>query len=132
MEDAVERHFDSSNSDPFVWFDVFSVSQHKSDFLDFKFKWSQGTFLNAVGYMGHVLMVMLPWNEQTGAILSWKEESPTTLTRFDASSRLAAARPHICRLATHRDSLSMPALLCFTASLLLGIQQKGRPPPPLP
>jgi tetratricopeptide (TPR) repeat protein len=65
--DAVERHFRGSNEDPSIWFDVFSVSQHKSQTRDFN--WWQSTFLSAVGSMGRVLMVMQPWDR------------PTTLTR---------------------------------------------------
>jgi GTPase SAR1 family protein/tetratricopeptide (TPR) repeat protein len=65
--DAVERHFKGSEQDPYIWFDIFSVSQHKSESRDIN--WWQSTFQNAVGCMGQVLMVMQPW------------DNPTTLTR---------------------------------------------------
>ncbi len=55
--DAVERRFKDSGTDPSVWFDEFSVSQHKSGSRTFD--WWQSTFLNAVGSMNHVLMAKL-------------------------------------------------------------------------
>ena len=67
--DAVERHFLNSGKDPFIWFDVFSVSQHKSQSRDFH--WWQSTFFNAVGAMGHVLMVMHPWDDPTTLKRAW-------------------------------------------------------------
>jgi GTPase SAR1 family protein/tetratricopeptide (TPR) repeat protein len=65
--DAVERHFKEGKQDPYIWFDVFSVSQHKSESRDIN--WWQSTFQEAVGCMRQVLMVMQPW------------DNPTTLTR---------------------------------------------------
>ena len=75
--DAAKRFFklskhENSDSDPFIWFDIFSVSQHKAETRPFE--WWNTAFLNAVGSMGKVLMMMQPF--KVGETPSW-----TTLTR---------------------------------------------------
>ncbi len=57
--DAVERRF-CGIKDLVVWFDVFSVSQHKSGQRNFA--WWNSTFLNAVGSMDELVMVVQPWH----------------------------------------------------------------------
>jgi tetratricopeptide (TPR) repeat protein len=99
--DATERHFAGKGKDPYVWFDIFSVSQHKSDVRSFH--WWQSTFLNAVGAMGQVVMVMLPW------------KSPTALTRvwciFEAYC-CEATHGHFSVAMTQQESDKMIAEIC--------------------
>ncbi len=68
--DAVERRFHSSpDPDPVVLFDVFSVSQHKSGEREFAC-WNS-TFLNAVGSMGEVVVVLQPWRKPVPFTRVW-------------------------------------------------------------
>ena len=68
--DAMLRRF--KGEDPFIWFDVFSVSQHKSEGRPCE--WWNTIFLNAVGDIGRVLMMMQPF--ENGGLKAW-----FTLTR---------------------------------------------------
>ena len=65
--DALSRHFDGA--DPVLWFDVFSVSQHKADVRPFE--WWNTTFLSAVGMMGRVVMVLQPWDRPVTLGRAW-------------------------------------------------------------
>ena len=106
--DAVQRHFKDSGEDPSIWFDIWSVSQHKSSSRDFN--WWQSTFLNAIGAMGRVLMVMLPW------------DCPKTLTRvwciFEAYSCEATQSRFIVTM-TEEESKKLVAEICRNPVSLL-------------
>lgn len=52
-----------------VWFDVFSNSQHDTGTKPFE--WWCGTFMNAVGSMGNVLMIILPWSNPIALTRAW-------------------------------------------------------------
>jgi hypothetical protein len=70
--EAVERRFQLGSTDPkdpVLWFDVFSVSQHKLGERDFD--WWNSTFLNAVGSMDEVVMVMQPWRAPISLTRVW-------------------------------------------------------------
>jgi GTPase SAR1 family protein len=58
--EAAKEFFASQNPDhdPTIWFDVFSVSQHKS--AGRSFEWWNSVFLGAVGDIGRVLMIIPP------------------------------------------------------------------------
>ena len=73
--DAAQRFF-KNGEDPYIWFDIFSVSQHKSDLRNFE--WWNSIFLNAVGDIGKVLMMMQPFQTTVKdvSLPPW-----TTLTR---------------------------------------------------
>jgi GTPase SAR1 family protein/tetratricopeptide (TPR) repeat protein len=106
--DAVERHFKGSKKDPYIWFDIFSVSQHKSESRDIK--WWQSTFLNAVGCMGQVLMVMHPW------------DNPTTLTRVWCIFEIYASeatQSRFCVVMTEDESNRLVADMCKDPEALL-------------
>ena len=60
--------------DPFIWFDIFSVSQHKAEIRPFE--WWNSAFLNAVGSIGKVLMLMQPFSDEKTDTCAW-----VTLTR---------------------------------------------------
>jgi len=60
--------------DPIIWFDVFSVSQHKADIRPFE--WWNSAFLNAVGSIGKVLMLVQPFDDEETGTCAW-----VTLTR---------------------------------------------------
>ncbi|KAJ3100866.1 Kinesin light chain 3 [Phlyctochytrium bullatum] len=55
--------------DPILWFDLFSNSQH--DTAVKPFGWWKGTFLNAVGKIGKVVMVMMPWDAPIPLTRAW-------------------------------------------------------------
>uniref|UniRef100_A0A7S0QJD3 TIR domain-containing protein n=1 Tax=Cryptomonas curvata TaxID=233186 RepID=A0A7S0QJD3_9CRYP len=107
--DAVERRFLSSAvPDPVVWFDVFSVSQHRSDERDFT--WWNSTFLNAVGSMGEVVVVLQPWR------------APVPLTRvwciFEAYAA-EATRSHFSIAVTEAEASDLVNTICSNPSTLL-------------
>merc|ERR1711991_317115 len=66
--DALQYHF-SSEPDVYIWFDLFSNNQHKTSSLPFKW-WSE-TFLNAIGKLGRVVMVLSPWNNPIPFTRAW-------------------------------------------------------------
>jgi hypothetical protein len=110
--DAVDRRFQvgggARSEDPVLWFDVFSVSQHKSDERDFT--WWNSTFLNAVGSMGEVVMVMQPWH------------APVTLARvwciFEAYAA-EATRSRFSIAMTAKEASELVRAICKDPSSLL-------------
>ena len=63
---------------PFYWFDCISVDQHAAQ--SFPREWWSTTFRDAIGAMGHTVMVLAPW------------ERPYTLTRAWCLRRAPANR----------------------------------------
>ena len=61
--DAAKEFFtrQTPNHDPVIWFDVFSVSQHKS--ANRSFEWWNNVFLGAVGDIGRVLIIIPPFEQ---------------------------------------------------------------------
>jgi tetratricopeptide (TPR) repeat protein len=66
--DALEAFF-SSEPDVIIWFDVFSVNQHKTENLPFEF-WSI-SFKSAVQDFGRTVMVLSPWNDPIPLTRGW-------------------------------------------------------------
>ena len=66
--DALQHHF-SSEPDVYIWFDLFSNNQHKAPNLPFE--WWSDTFLNAIGKLGRVVMVLSPWNNPIPFTRAW-------------------------------------------------------------
>jgi hypothetical protein len=58
--------------DPIIWFDIFSVSQHKS--ANRSFEWWNNVFLGAVGDIGRVLIIVPPFEQHA------KENLPAWFT----------------------------------------------------
>ncbi len=109
MAEAVERRFrGGAEPDPVVWLDAFSVSQHKSG--DRGFEWWNSTFLNAVGSMGEVVMVIQPWR------------APVPLTRawciFEAYAA-EATRSRFSIAMTGGQAADLVATVCADPSMLL-------------
>jgi hypothetical protein len=70
--DAAEAFFGArqdSERDPVVWFDVFSVSQHKAGVRPFE--WWSSVFLNSIGSIGRVLMAMQPLDDGATGVGAW-------------------------------------------------------------
>jgi hypothetical protein len=121
VADAVERRFrvgggaGAEDSDPVLWFDVFSVSQHKSGERDFA--WWNSTFLNAVGSMGEVVMVMQPWS------------APVPLTRvwciFEAYAA-EATRSRFSVAMTKEEASDLVAAICADPAALLATLRRVR------
>ena len=79
--DSAKRHFSDSGKDPVIWFDVFSVSQHKAQTRPFE--WWNTAFLNAIGTIGKVLMLIQPFESTVSMADGTSEHLPawTTLTQ---------------------------------------------------
>ena len=56
VADAIKVHFADSNKDLGIWFDLFSVSQHKVEVRPFE--WWNSAFLDAIREIGKVLMLV--------------------------------------------------------------------------
>jgi hypothetical protein len=68
--DAAEVFFgQTQEQDPVVWFDVFSVSQHKAGVRPFE--WWSSVFLNSIGSIGRVLMAMQPLDDGATQVKAW-------------------------------------------------------------
>eukprot|EP00291_Cryptomonas_curvata_P009238 CAMPEP_0172198962 /NCGR_PEP_ID=MMETSP1050-20130122/28407_1 /TAXON_ID=233186 /ORGANISM="Cryptomonas curvata, Strain CCAP979/52" /LENGTH=1402 /DNA_ID=CAMNT_0012875899 /DNA_START=67 /DNA_END=4275 /DNA_ORIENTATION=- len=76
--------------DPIIWFDVFSVSQHKAEIRPFE--WWNSAFLNAVGSIGKVLMLIQPFEDETTDTCAW-----VTLTRVWCVFELFACESTLSR-----------------------------------
>ena len=78
--DSAKLHFSDSDQDPVIWFDVFSVSQHKAQLRPFE--WWNSAFLNAIGVIGKVLMLIQPFESTVSMADGTLENLPawTTLT----------------------------------------------------
>ena len=70
--DAAKNHF--QDQDPFIWFDLFSVSQHKAEIRPFE--WWNVAFFNTISEIRTVLMLMQPFEDSETGTEAW-----TTLTR---------------------------------------------------
>ena len=65
---ALKTYF-ADNHDTIVWFDVFSVNQHKAGETDFQ--WWSSTFKEAIRQFGHTVMVLSPWNDPIPLTRAW-------------------------------------------------------------
>ena len=55
--------------DPFFWFDCFSLDQHAQSGQGPE--WWRGTFLRAIGEIGHTVMVLSPWDNPIPLTRAW-------------------------------------------------------------
>ncbi len=71
LVDALVKHFSSPGNslDTIVWFDVFSVNQHRSGEKDFT--WWSGTFQEAIRQFGRTVMVLSPWQDPIPLTRAW-------------------------------------------------------------
>ena len=76
--DAIKQRFQESHEDPVIWFDVFSVSQHKTD--NKPFEWWNIVFLNAVGEIGRVIMLIQPFESVYTRKTGEEERVPAWIT----------------------------------------------------
>jgi tetratricopeptide (TPR) repeat protein len=53
---------------PYVWLDVFAVNQHQAAMPP---QWWDTTFRNAVGALGHTLLVLTPWDKPVAVSRVW-------------------------------------------------------------
>ena len=83
MVEALQRRFKSE--DPFIWFDVFSVSQHKAEGRPFE--WWNTIFLNAVGDIGKLLMMMQPFTCKN-LLFGRKDNEPEELEAWFTLTRV--------------------------------------------
>ncbi len=105
---SVERRFrGSADPDPVVWFDVFSVSQHKAG--ERNFAWWNNTFLNAVGNMGEVVMVMQPWRAPIPLTRAWcifeAYSAEATSSRFSIAMSDADAKDLVKQICENPSAL---------------------------
>ena len=57
------------SEEPTLWFDIFSVSQHKAGIRPFE--WWSTVFINNIGSIGKVLMVMQPFDDSDSGVQAW-------------------------------------------------------------
>ena len=66
LEIFYEEH---SNEDVSFWFDALIVDQWNAPSLPYD--WWSGTFLNAIGDIGHTLFLLFPWNNPITLTRAW-------------------------------------------------------------
>jgi len=66
--DALEYHF-RDTPDIIIWFDMFSINQHKA--INFDFDWLCNTFKSAIKDFGHTVMVFAPWKDPVPLTRGW-------------------------------------------------------------
>ncbi|KAJ3101824.1 Kinesin light chain 3 [Physocladia obscura] len=70
--DALELFFSERGDDPattFIWFDLFSNSQHGTG--NRPFHWWQTTFMSAIAKMKNVVMILQPWDDPIPLTRAW-------------------------------------------------------------
>jgi len=67
--DALTIHF-ASAPDTVLWFDLFSNNQHGLDEPP-PFEWWCETFMGAIRDIGHVVMIMEPWENPVPLTRAW-------------------------------------------------------------
>ena len=55
--------------EPFFWFDCLSIDQHANNNNDSD--WWRGTFLRAIGAIGHTVMMLSPWSAPQPLTRAW-------------------------------------------------------------
>ena len=66
--DAVEQ-YEARHPNTYFWFDLFVNNQHQA--TDHPFEWWCTTFQASIGAIGHVMLVMSPWDQPTPITRSW-------------------------------------------------------------
>ena len=66
---SLKSRFKGNGADPVIWFDLFSVSQHKAQSRPFE--WWNTAFLSAIGNIGQVLMLVQPFDDVSTGIPAW-------------------------------------------------------------
>lgn len=66
--DALQHHF-HAKPDVIIWFDLFSNNQHKTSSMEFD--WWCNTFKSSIANIGHVVMVLSPWNNPVPLTRAW-------------------------------------------------------------
>ena len=69
FESLVESLAPCVKPDTFVWVDICTVNQHET--VQRPFAWWQTTFKEAVGGIGHTLLVLAPWENPVPLTRSW-------------------------------------------------------------
>lgn len=65
---ALKYHF-RDKPNVVLWFDIFTVNQHKTATYDFS--WWSTTFKSAIASFGHTVMVLAPWQNPLPLTRSW-------------------------------------------------------------
>jgi hypothetical protein len=65
----VEGHVHDAWNDAFIWFDVFSTSQHVS--IDRPSSWWMNVFKSSIENMGQLVMVLQPWDNPVALTRAW-------------------------------------------------------------
>eukprot|EP01046_Picozoa_sp_COSAG06_P004399 COSAG06_NODE_183_length_20826_cov_4.724753_3_plen_281_part_00 len=68
LEDFVAR-LPEGAPEPFFWFDCFSLDQHAQSTQGSE--WWRGTFLRAIGAIGHTVMALSPWDNPLPLSRAW-------------------------------------------------------------
>ena len=66
---ALKSFFEGSGADPVIWFDVFSVSHHKTETRPFE--WWNSVFLPLIGNIGNVLLFLQPYEDPKSGTPAW-------------------------------------------------------------
>ena len=117
--DAAEAFFgQTQEQDPVVWFDVFSVSQHKAGVRPFE--WWSSVFLNSIGSMGRVLMAMQPLDDGATGVKAW-----VTLSRVWCVFELYSCESTLCEfhvtMTAGMAARFRQAMLCEDRAWLTGL-----------
>jgi hypothetical protein len=61
--------FADSHPNAFFWFDMFTNNQHKA--TELPLEWWKSTFRGAIGEIGHVMLVLSPWDKPIPITRAW-------------------------------------------------------------
>eukprot|EP00040_Diaphanoeca_grandis_P031244 m.186589 g.186589 ORF g.186589 m.186589 type:complete len:711 (-) comp32274_c0_seq1:432-2564(-) len=63
------RYASEQQHETYFWYDMFTNSQHSCE--ERPYEWWQDTFQSSIGVIGHVLLVMMPWNTPKPMSRAW-------------------------------------------------------------
>jgi len=112
--DALEYHF-RDTPDIIIWFDMFSINQHKA--MDLDFDWLCNTFKSAIKDFGHTVMVFAPWKDPVPLTRGWcLFELYCTITT-NANFEVAMSKGHREEFLEEICSTSLDAINMMLATI---------------
>ncbi len=125
--DALFFHF-KNKQNIFIWFDLFSVNQHQTQYRDFQ--WWTTTFQQSISEIGYTVMVLSPWQNPlplTRAWCLWELYSAVeTKSRFEIALSENEQKHFFGDLATDVDGCLLKMFSCINVEKSQAFKQEDR------
>jgi hypothetical protein len=71
MVEALKTNLPQDDGDIFIWMDALIMNQHKAERKEYDTEFWTKTFHGAINKIGHVAVIMTPWDSPYNLIRSW-------------------------------------------------------------